>query len=58
MTIVLDANVLLRIADKASTLHPVAMAARTALENQGHTLHRSASSGSPPPGRRRTTASS
>jgi hypothetical protein len=38
MTIVLDANIPLRIADPTAALYPVAVAARTALESQGHTL--------------------
>lgn len=38
MTIILDANVLLRITDNTSAHHPVAMAARVALRARGHTL--------------------
>ena len=36
MTVVLDANVLLRFFDPTSAQHPVAVAALSALHSQGH----------------------
>ncbi len=38
MTVVLDANVLLRFADSTAARHPVAVAALSALRAQGHAL--------------------
>jgi len=39
MTVVIDANVLLRLADTTAALHPVTLSALSALESQGHVLH-------------------
>jgi predicted nucleic acid-binding protein len=39
MTVVIDANVLLRFADPTAAQHPVAVAALSALRTEGHALH-------------------
>ena len=38
MTVVIDANVLLRFADPSAAQHPTAVAALSALPAQGHSL--------------------
>jgi predicted nucleic acid-binding protein len=39
MTVVLDANVLLRFIDPSAVQHPIAVAALSALQTQGESLH-------------------